>query len=101
MEYFAGDSLPLRIGDIVTCADNVPDTKYAYYLIRGTVIERRFGDTTEYGKLLCVVEFTESIEGSFVGCDCPCLMEHLVHIEQIPKYSVPDFEGMFCAMLGI
>lgn len=78
-------------------ADYFPLT---HYLTRGTVIERRFGDT-EDGKLLCVVEFTESTNGPFVGCECPCLMEHLVHIEQMPKYSVPDFESMFCAMLGI
>lgn len=100
MGYFAGDGLPLHIGDTVTCADNVPSDKYAHYLTRGTVIERRFGDT-EDGKLLCVVEFTESTNGPFAGNDYSCLMEHLVHIEQMPKYSVPDFESMFCAMLGI
>ena len=100
MEYYAADGLPLRVGDIVTCAKNVPETKYAHYLTRGVVQEKRFGDI-EGGKLVCVVEFAESSNYPFVGNSYLCLMETIVHLEVPPKFSIPDFENMFCAMLGI
>lgn len=100
MEYFAADGLPLRVGDVVTCADDVPQTKYAHYLVRGIVQEERFADI-EDGKFICVVEFVESTNYPFVGNRYSCLMETIVHLEGAPKLSIPDFENMFCAMLGI
>ena len=100
MEHYAADGLPLRVGDVVTCAENVSEQKYAHYLTRGVVQGKRFGDV-ELGKPVCVVEFAESTNFPFVGNSYPCLMETLIHLGEVQGYSVPNFENMFCAMLGI
>lgn len=100
MDYFAGDGLPLRVGDIVTCADDVSGIRYAHYLIRGVVQEEKLG-YIEDGEPVCVVEFTESTNGPFAGNCYICLMKHLVHLEGVPEFPIPDFENMFCAMLGM
>ena len=100
MEYFAGDGLLLKVGDRVTKVANTPSYKHAYYLIEGVVLEKNFGKT-ENGNPTCLVRFEDASEESYKMTDRCCLIAHLVHLEQIPNFSVPDFENMFCAMLGI
>ena len=95
MEYYAGDGFPLRVGDVVTCAPDVPAYKHAYYLIEGTVVEDYFG-YKECGEYICRVTFEKSVDSYRNGMDCACLMKHLVHLDT-PSFN----ETEFFTMLGV
>lgn len=92
MEYYAGDGLPLRVGDVVTCAPGVSDYKHAHYLIEGTVVENCFG-YKECGEYICHVTFEQSADSYRRGSTCACLMKHLVHLST-PSFNETEFFTM-------
>ena len=57
--YYTADGMPLRPGDLVTRAENVPDVKFAADLIEGVVLEDGFyeGRTASDGGVMCKVQF--------------------------------------------
>ena len=100
MEYFAGDGLALKVGDRVTKVANTPSYKHAYYLIEGVVLEKNFC-REENGHPTCLVRFEDASEESYKMTDRCCLVAHLVHLENIPDLSTPEFENVFNAILGL
>ena len=90
--YYAGDGLPLRIGDVVTKAENVPNSKYAYNLIRGVVVNRDFGKKIgeDYG---CYVRFDETADRSLQDYNFACRMSNLVHLN-LPLFDETEFFTM-------
>ena len=86
-EYDLGDGTLFEPGLAVTKSDECPDGKFCYHLIYGIIAgELR----SEFGEMICKVEFIESNRENYTGKEYWCRLRDLVSLDSETSIVEPE-----------